>query len=82
MSAPDSKTPTLTPESDGFWWLWHEGEWCPALLKYYAQWGAVPEFFDVTMTSGEGARIEKIMHTKHVSSHTWGGRITPPEGLE
>lgn len=77
MSEELSNTHTLSPASDGFWWLWHEGEWCPAMIRQNDLNPANPPWVRVMNGSGiQGFRM------KNPNAYTWGGRITPPEGVE
>lgn len=73
--------PDLSPASNGFWWLWYEGEWCCAAATYEPERRFVLEHLRVTWINEERVSYDHAFSDKDITKHTWGGRITPPDKL-
>jgi hypothetical protein len=70
-------TPSLSPDSNGFWWLWHENEWCVAKLRWEELKLSI--HFSVLIVRAKKPNIHACMTACGVRDNTWGGRVIPPE---
>lgn len=70
-------TPTLSASSNGFWWLWHEGEWEPVETRVVTN----PGGSHLTIRYLKNRTGAHATATSMPQLETWGGRITPPAPL-
>lgn len=81
LASPTPSAPILSPASNGFWWLWHEGEWCCAAVTHEPERRFVSEHLRVTWINEERISYDNSLSVADIAALQWGGRITPPARL-
>lgn len=60
----------------GWWWLWCDGQWCPAWCEHRDGWSG-PRL-DVAWLRPSGGMSRDSIFPDEAANEKWGGRIQPP----
>lgn len=72
------EAPPMTPEADGWWWVWVDGQWCAATLRFEPESVIRDATIRITFLRGTGGMSGDTMRAADVSGEVWGGRIAVP----
>lgn len=68
--------PPMTPDANGWWWLWNWAAWCPARVRFTSTWRNEPELH--VQWFRDGGVADTYLSAIGVRQERWGGRIAVP----
>ncbi len=71
--------PTISKQSEGWWWVKIFNKWCVALVQYVDDRPCRGEHLAVRVVNTEGMMCMSTLEAGEVVKEQWGGRIQEPK---
>ena len=68
----------MTPECEGWWWVWVEEQWCAATLRFEPGSIICDPIIRITFLRTKGGMSSDNLRANDVARVVWGGRIAVP----
>ncbi len=70
------EAPPMTPEANGWWWLWNDEQWCAATVEHYESYSGARLM--VKWMRQTGGMSADSLRPDEVAAEAWGGRLAVP----